>query len=180
MTEPRAGQRALTFDPARALSERVRNERVAFGARLEGTPLGNGVSELGELERPMMSTGAEPGADGEVELRVRPEDTELEIEVEDVPVGFYSVIVDGLTVGMFEVVLTEDGRQGAIEFSTDADQDDELPLTFDPLGRTIQVADLDGVVVLDVVFDGLLTPGDGLDDDDVDEDEEEDDDGDTD
>ncbi|GAB4549986.1 MAG: hypothetical protein Tsb0013_11560 [Phycisphaerales bacterium] len=175
-TKPRGNKRLLTFDPSGATIELMRGDTLAFTTELMGEGLGDGVDPLGELVAPLTNTGVDLDGSGEAEYRVRPDEAEFEVEIEDVPVGTYDLLLDGLKVGEIEVVDTPDGTEGEIEFSTDTDDLDELPLDFDPIGRTIQVVGSDGLVYFSLVFDGMLTPGDGFDDDDIDDDDDDDDD----
>lgn len=165
-TKPRRNGRALTFDPSGATIELMRGDTVAFATDVMGDGLGDGVQPLGELERRLTNTGVDADADAEAQLRVRPGETDFEVEIEDVPVGTYDLLIDGLKFGEIEVIDVPGGTQGEIEFSSSSDDPDEFPLTFDPLGRTIQVVGPDTLVYFSLVFDGMTTPADGLDDDD--------------
>lgn len=76
------------------------------------------------------------------------------IELEDVPAGTYDLLVDGTDVGNIVVVNDDGSTEGELEFtSNDDSDDDELPLTFDPTGRTLTVSQ--GITTY---FTGTFTP----------------------
>ena len=58
---------------------------------------------------------------------------------EDVPLGAYELRVGGVARGTITVVNAGTEIQGEIEFDTDPDEPGELPLTFDPRGKTLEV-----------------------------------------
>ncbi len=176
-TRPRGRDRMMNFDPSSARVELVRDGFTAFTTDIAGEDLGTGVRPLGELVRAMANTGEIPAAEGELEYRVTPRAIEFEVEIEDVPVGSYGVSIDGFRVGTIEAQRDPEDNEveGEIEFSTAPDDPDETLLFFDVLGRTVQVTDDAGTVILSLTFDGTLVPGDGIDDDDLDDDDDDDD-----
>ncbi len=91
-----------------------------------------------------MNCGAIASAEGEFRKRERDDcDRELRIEIENVPNGSYSVLVNGIDRGTINVV---DGK-GRIEFENTPNSD-ELPITFDPFGEIDIVRDATGQHIL--------------------------------
>ena len=66
-------------------------------------------------------------------------DRDLRVEIEDVPVGTYELLVGGIVRGSFDVVDVAGDVEGQIEFDNDPDQSGELLLDFDPRGQTAEV-----------------------------------------
>jgi hypothetical protein len=66
-------------------------------------------------------------------------DRDFKVEIEDVPAGDYTLTVGGITRVMIRVFNNGGQVEGAIEFDSDTDDDDELPLNFDTRGKLIEV-----------------------------------------
>ena len=148
---PGANEMLLNFDPTNSSYELMRDGVMVMSGSLDGTALGNGVLPLGEIERSFSNSGVDIDAAGRARLRTRADRTDFNVEVEDLDVGEYRLVVDGLEAGTIRVVATEDGTEGEIEFQNPTDDPDKILLTFDPRGRTIQVMD-GSIVVLSLVF----------------------------
>ena len=103
-----------------------------------------------EIEKQMINTGVDADASGEVEYKERDDRAEFKVEVEDLDIGNYDLFVGGEYVTSFEVVDTGDGIEGEVEFRNPAEEG-KLELTFDPRGKTIDVAQ-DSTVYLTVEF----------------------------
>jgi len=133
----------LDFDPAGALIEVVQGATTFFSSTFDGDPgAGGGGSTCVPEETilPVASTGVDPDGNGEARFRVRDDcDEDFQVQIEDVPLGDYDLLVGGVLRGTITVVDTGSGIEGQIEFDTDVDQPGELPLTFDPRGQTIDV-----------------------------------------
>ncbi len=151
-TKAKGNDLPLTFDPTGKTIDLMREGVMAFTTGLDAQSLGGGILPLGEIERDLVNTGVDFDASGDVRLRTRPDETDFDVEIEDVPVGVYDLLIDGFKTGEITVVVVPGGTEGEIEFSTNSDDADELPLTFEPLGRTIQVS-REGVVYLSLVFE---------------------------
>jgi len=98
--------------------------------------------------------GAFPAATARIDYESRPAPTrtDFDVELEDLPVGDYQLLVDGIERGIISVVATDDGTEGEVEFSSPQD-DGELLLDFEPLGALIEIADAGGVL-----FSGIADP----------------------
>jgi hypothetical protein len=91
-------------------------------------------------------------AKAKAEYESRPGRVEFEVELEGVPEGDYTLLVDEVERGTIRVEWDDDDTEGYIEFSSPRD-DDEFTLNFEPLGKLIEITD--GSTVL---FSGVLDP----------------------
>jgi len=161
-TTPTGTAQLLDFDPR----DRVVEIKDPDGITLATTETPDGSSTPGTLikERAALSaTGVVPGASGTVRLRERKGVRDFDVEIEDVPAGAYTLLVDGIERGTITVATVE----GKIEFSSGGDDPDELPLTFDPRGALVQVAQggdiiLSGTALADAPGLNVCTPSESL------------------
>lgn len=87
----------------------------------------------------MNNAGVYPGGDAELELEIEPRKVSFEVEVEDVPVGNYSLRVDTIERGIIHVTAEDDGdTEGELEFRFPATPGYPL-LDFDPRGALIEI-----------------------------------------
>lgn len=134
-----AGELLLDFDPAGQQVE-VRQGATVFLAATVGDPGPGGTCELIDTEPDMTGTGADPDADGKARLRQETDcDRDLRVQIEDVPVGSYELIVGGTLRGSIDVADVAGDVEGEIEFDNDPDEPGELLLDFDPRGALIEV-----------------------------------------
>src|SRR5262245_33618626 len=147
----------LTFDPrARTVEVSDASGPLLSNTTPEGEhPEGTRIKERAALA----PTGAIPGASGDARFRERRGERDFDVEVEDLPDGSYSLLVDGTERGTIAV----EGGRGKIEFSSGGDDPDELPLDFEPLGALIQVAQgstivLSGTLLADATGVNVCTP----------------------
>ncbi len=96
--------------------------------------------------------GIFPDAQAHADYRQTATRTDFDVELEDLPVDSYTLLVDGVQRGVIEVVTTDFGTRGEIEFSSPQD-DNELLLDFDPLGGLVEIAQGDTLI-----FSGILDP----------------------
>jgi len=66
---------------------------------------------------------------------------EFKVKIENVPPGTYDVLVNGILVGSIDAT----SGKGKIEFASAPDKD-ELPLSFDPAGATVEIRLADALV----------------------------------
>jgi hypothetical protein len=107
---------------------------------------GDGGGIEGEIREDLNNTGIYPAGSGEARWESETDDTEFDVEIEDVPVGSYTLRVGGVDRGTIQVTDTGDGIEGEIEFGNPTDDAGELPLDFDPRGALIEV--LEGETVI--------------------------------
>ena len=106
----------------------------------------------------LLSTGAISGANGKVDFESRPGRTALQVEVEDVPLGSYSLRVGGLERGTIEVVSTPGGNQGRIDFRSPPEPG-KLLLNFDPRDQLIEILQGNTIVLDSVTPPSGTVPG---------------------
>ena len=104
-----------------------------------------------EVEIDLENTGVLADANGEAEWEMNSHRVKFSVEIEDVPVGDYSLHVGGAEVGVIEAFEMHNGEVfGHISF-----RDPEVygmdHLDFDPRGQKIEVLQGDNVV-LEVEF----------------------------
>jgi hypothetical protein len=121
----------LNFDPRGELVEVVQGGVQLSNTLASGSSGGGSVSE----DVSLMNTGTIPGASGHARIREKRGVVDFDVEIEDVPNGSYDLFVGGVDRG--DIVVS--GGEGEIEFSDGGDDDDELPLTFDPYGALVEV-----------------------------------------
>jgi hypothetical protein len=148
----------LTFDP------RGQSIQIFAGAALAFSidALVPGASTAGsctpeEEERPLAANASQPSASGRARMRVRDDcRTRLNVEIEDVVAGNYTVRIGGVTratlAAAFDAV--EGQVRGEVEFGDD--DAGSPPLDFDPHGQSVEI-EQQGVSVLSGSFG--LTPG---------------------
>ena len=91
-----------------------------------------------EIEADLENTGVDPDASGEVEYEQEADKEEFSVEVEDLDVGTYQVVVDDTMRGEIDVVTTEDGTEGEVEFR-DPPESGHPALEFDPRGTRVAI-----------------------------------------
>jgi hypothetical protein len=131
----------LDFDPRSQIIDVVRNGTIIFSGELAAKARGVNVSTPRLATVVLPSTGAD--SDGHAEAKLRIDDRarkHFSVEIEDVPTGTYDLFVDGVDVADIVVTTTTSGTKGEVEFTGGDDDPDELPLTFDPVGRTLTIS----------------------------------------
>jgi hypothetical protein len=112
---------------------------------------GNGNPNV-KIDVDLDNTGAIEDAEGLAKYAIHGGNPVFEVQVEGVPEGSYSLVVDGVDVGDIEVAAEDEGgkTKGKLKFS-DPEKDDTLLLDFDPRGTVVEVLQ-DSTVILDVLF----------------------------
>ncbi|HEY7905789.1 MAG TPA: hypothetical protein VIC53_02590, partial [Wenzhouxiangella sp.] len=123
----------------------------------------NGDAGETVLRQRMTNAGVFPQGQAKLEFESEGNEQELELEIEDIPAGDYSVLVDTVGKGTITVVQRADGDlEGDLEFRSPARAGYAL-LDFDPRGALIEV--LDGsTTVFFATFQGDDGNGSGNDD----------------
>ena len=156
------GKVLLTFDP-RGLEIEVHDAQGAVltsgdGVIDGGDDNGNGGGggsgiDFGtvQIEVELSNTGVYSLASGDAKLDPREDRTDFSVEIEDVPVGSYTLRIGGAAVGTIVVVQLQDGSiEGEIEFR-DPVEPGKVLLDFDPRGQQIDVLEGD-TVILETLF----------------------------
>lgn len=91
-----------------------------------------------EIVQFMGNTGVIPAAQGKLKFEENIERTEFSAEVEDLPLGAYSLFVDGANRGTLQVATVAGGTEAELEFRSPVEPGKQL-LDFDPRGKLVQV-----------------------------------------
>jgi hypothetical protein len=151
----------LDFDPRGAVVDVVSGSTIVATGPMETLGAGANSCQESEVLLPLVSTGLDPDASGDARFRVRSDcDQDFRVQIEDVPVGTYDVVVAGAVRGTISVVDDGFEVQGEIEFDTDPDDPHEVLLDFDPRGQTLEVVQ-GASVFFSTEFDGGSTPPTG-------------------
>jgi len=111
-------------------------------------PASAGKSEL-RLKVNMVNTGADANAKGVAEFRERIDRMDFKVKAQNLDAGSYDVLVNGVAEGSFSV--SSKGK-GEAEFRSNPEpSENKQPLTFDPRGQLVQVAQ-GATIFLSVVF----------------------------
>ncbi len=128
------------------------NYDCAFGPG-SGHGMGGGMhdcvndGEYIEIEVNLANTSVLPGAKGEAEWKMNTRRVEFSVEVEDVPVGSYTLKVGGITEGIINAYEMHDGDvYGRIKFR-DPQTSGRGHLDFEPRGQKIEVLQGDNVIL---------------------------------
>ncbi len=147
----------LSFDPRGCKIELLNGEGVVLtsgDAVLSEKEKGKKDKEDKDgikLEVDLDNTGILDGAKGEAEFEIYADESEFSVKIKQVPEGSYTVKVDGVDVGMIEVVEDDGDFEGRIKF-TDPQRADTLLLDFDPRGKLIEILNTDDLVILNALF----------------------------
>ena len=107
--------------------------------------------EFIEIEVDLENTGVLPEAKGEAEWEMNSNRVEFSVEIEDVPVGFYTLKVGGVEVGIIEAFEMHHGDvYGRIMFR-DPESYGREHLDFEPRGQKIEVLQQNNTI-LEVKF----------------------------
>lgn len=157
-TDPdEAHELPLDFDTLGASVEIVRASDgavlFATGSGSGGGGTGGGTGSTGTCENSEVFARLDPPsggpASGEARSRERNDcRADFRVEIEDVPAGTYTLRVGGEVVGSFAAVSTAGGVRGEIDFDDEVNDPGELPLTFDPRGKHVEVLNAGGTPVL--------------------------------
>jgi hypothetical protein len=131
----------LDFDPLGALVQVAQGSTIVLSGELLAEAPGVNVCTPSESTALLANVGPDPDAKGDVRFRIKDDcDRDFRVEIEDLPVGAYDLLVGGVVRGTIDVADVGLGEtEGQIEFDTDVDEPDELPLDFDPVGQTVEI-----------------------------------------
>lgn len=138
-----SGALPLNFDPIGKLVQIALNGDIVLAGTFLASAPGVSVCTPAETSTPLIATAAAPSASGDARLRIRDDcRRDFRVEIEDVPVGAYDLIVAGILRGSINATVQPDmSVKGEIGFSSELDDSpsNELPLDFDPSGATVEV-----------------------------------------
>ncbi len=141
----------LDFDPGDADFELLDGDTLVLSGNSGGSHIGGGMASPNRLKVELNNVGPDSNAHGDAEIRNRPGRTDFQVEIEDLAIGTYDLLADGVVVAMIGVSSQNSGTQGEVEFSTDLTEADKLPLEFDPAGALFEIV-RDGTVYLSIQF----------------------------
>lgn len=152
-TEPKKNELLLDFDPRGQVIDVMQAGAIRATGTLLAKAQNVSVATPSLQNFSIPSTGADDNGTAKAKLRIRENARkDFSVEIEEVPVGAYELLVAGNVVGTINVAATTSGTEGEIEFNAGDDHPDgELPLTFDPAGASIVIRK-DGTVY----FEGVL------------------------
>jgi hypothetical protein len=133
-------RRLLDFDPRGQVIDLAQGTNLMFSGKLEAKARNVNVAAPSVALFIIPSTGADADGTARARLRVDPDARrKFSVELEDLPVGAYELLVNDVLRGTINVAAPAGGTQGEIEFSSHEYDDDELPLTFDPTNSAFTV-----------------------------------------
>jgi hypothetical protein len=145
----------LNFDPRDCQIDLVDGMGTAFSsgdavlmAKDKGKPEdkpGNG-SQNADIKVDLTNTGVIVEAEGEAGFAIHGVNTEFEIEIENVPPGFYPLVIDGDEKAQIEVVEDDGKFKGKLKFAS-PEKNGSLQLNFDPRDSIIEVLEGDAVIL---------------------------------
>lgn len=144
------GKSLLDFDPRGQAIEIAQGATVYFrSTQSNGTatppPAPSGAPPTGNARYAVRVESSNDGPQLEAELEQRADRVDFQVELEDVPVGTYTLRIAGTARGTVSVVAMPGGTRGEIEFRAPVEPG-KLPLDFDPRGALIEV--LSGTTVV--------------------------------
>lgn len=159
------GKLPLGFDPQDQVIDIIQNGIIylSSGGSNGGGNNGGGTSQNAppfgdsETEVYMVNTGIIPLGQAKTKLEQRSDRVDFQVELEDVPAGFYDFNVNGSIQGVVEVIQTAAGLEGELEFRNPVEAGKEL-LDFNPFGQSLSVTQ--GATVF-FTLDFTSTPGGG-------------------
>lgn len=148
----------LDFDPRGKVLDIARETNLVFSGVMAAQATNVSFAAPRAQVAFIPSTGVDPDGTARAKLKVDEKARQkFSVELEDVPVGTYELLADGVLTANVQVITNLTGTEGEVEFSSREDNGDELPLTFDPTNTvfTVQRAGT-------VYFTGaLVLPGSG-------------------
>ena len=142
------GELLLNFDPQGKLVEVLQGGVVVLSRTLEGEGSGSGSGSGGggggtctaaDDRVDFDAVGPVGGARGDVRYRSDVDcDRDLRVQIEDLPLGDYTLRIGGTSRGTISVVDVAGNNEGELEFDNEPTVG-QLLLTFDPSGQTVEV-----------------------------------------
>ncbi len=144
----------LDFDPRGEVVEILEGTTVRFSDKLEAESRGVNVASPSLSEIVLSAVSAPNGSSAKAKLRIDQRARKhFSVEIEGVAVGSYDLKVDGATPAVGTLVVATGATRAEIEFTSGDDSPGELPLTFDPVGKTLSI--VQGATKF---FEGVFNP----------------------
>ncbi len=164
--EQKVGELVITFSDCNTGEATYSTDTIGDGSfrvsrltRLAGLACSGGVTddipptiEAQKIEMDLTPATGFAGADADAEWLLSPGLAKFEVDIENVPVGEYTLVVGGVVRGAFDVQVEDAGEaaEGYIEFFSPKRGYHPL-LDFDPRGEPVQITS-GGVIVASGVF----------------------------
>lgn len=140
------GKFALDFNPQNQVIDITKNGLVYLttegsnGGNNNGGNTSQNAPPFGDSETEvyMSNTGTYPLGQAKTKLKQRSDRVDFQVELEDVPLGFYDFNVNGTIQGVIQVTQTPAGPEGELEFRNPVEAGKEL-LDFNPFGAMLSV-----------------------------------------
>lgn len=135
------GAMALDFDPRRKIVEIFHQGadslELYFSSKMIAQAENINVCDPHETELDLASTGADEDAEAEVQEKLKADcEREFEVEVVNLPMGDYEVVIGGET---YKINVPVDGAEASIEFSSDPEGSDEFLFDFEIADQSIEI-----------------------------------------
>lgn len=140
------GKLPLDFDPQGQVIDVVQNEVIYLtsddpmnsgggnGSSTNAPPFGNSETEIYFVNNQIYPLG-----EAKAKLEQKPNRVEFEVELEDVPTGYYDFSVNNELKGAIHVVQSGNQLEGELEFSNPVEANKSL-LDFNPFGQTLYIS----------------------------------------
>jgi hypothetical protein len=139
-TQPSPPKLLLDFDPRNLAIDGLRNGDMYFSGVMTAQIRRVNKCKFSNSVHLLASTGADADASAEAEFETEDDcEREFKVEAEDLPVGNYDLIVDGVVRGTINVADTASGTRGELEFSSDTDETGKLLLNFEPKDKVVKI-----------------------------------------
>lgn len=140
----------LDFEPRGKTLDITSDGQIVFSATMAARAAGINVATPTIRTATIPSTGADADATAKATLKVdKKARQKFSVELENLPAGVYELLANGTSAA--NITVGESG-EGEVEFSSSNDEEDALPLSFDP-ATTVFTVQSGGTVY----FQGALT-----------------------
>jgi hypothetical protein len=133
-SDPRnAREDLLDFDPRGHTVDIAQGTNLCFSGRVEARGRGANIEPPSAFAAFVPSTGLDPDGTARARYQVNEDASRaFSLELEDVPVGSYDFLADGTFQGTINVIARPSGTHGELEFASNSDNHDKLPMNFNP------------------------------------------------
>ncbi len=141
------GKLRLDFNPQNQVIDIVQNnlvylttEHSSGGGLNTGGNSSPDAPPFGDSETQVYftNTAIYPAAQAKAKLKQRADRVDFQVELEDVPLGFYDFNINGDIQGVIQITQTPTGPEGELEFRNPVEAGKQL-LNFNPLGAVLTI-----------------------------------------
>lgn len=139
-SQPDSMKQPLEFDPRNKSIDIIRNAETYFTDLMIAQIKNVNSCIFSKTSMQLESTGTDADASAELEFDTKENCVRgFKVEVEDLPVGEYELIVDGNVRGVLSMTNSLSGTNGELEFSSDPHESGKQLLNFEPKGKIVQI-----------------------------------------